>query len=94
VIGADRHRRHRMPLGGALIVATFGVPADCAIRPPIVRSSDLPDPDRPSRPTISPDLIIRSTSTSSPLPLGKGRQTPWISEEINFAGLVEHRGSS
>src|SRR5665213_1546581 len=66
-------------------------PEDGAIRPAIMRSSvDLPDPERPSSPTISPDWMVRSTfsstSKSSPLPFGNDRQTPWISSRL--AGLV------
>jgi hypothetical protein len=45
------------PFGGPMIVSPrhFASPEEGAIRPAMMRSSvDLPDPERPSRPTISP----------------------------------------
>ena len=45
------------PFGGPMIVSPrhFASPEDGAISPAMMRSSvDLPDPERPSRPTISP----------------------------------------
>ena len=46
------------PFGGPMMVSPrhFASPEDGAISPAMMRSSvDLPDPDRPSRPTISPE---------------------------------------
>src|SRR5882672_6947389 len=87
------------PLGGPLIVSPrhLASPEDGAMRPEMMRSSvDLPDPDRPSRPTISPERSVRSTfsstSRSSPLPFGKDRQTPRISRRL--ACLVRSSMSS
>ena len=81
------------PFGGPTMVSPrhLASPEDGVIRPAMMRSSvDLPEPERPSRPTISPDLMVRSTfsstSSSSPLPFGNERQTPWIS--IRLVGLV------
>src|SRR6267378_6018925 len=77
------------PFGGPMMVSPrhLASPEDGAMRPEMMRSSvDLPDPDRPSRPTISPERIVRSTfsstSRSSPLPFGNDRQTPRISRRL------------
>src|SRR6267378_6430716 len=77
------------PLGGPLIVSPrhLASPEDGAMSPAMMRSSvDLPDPERPSRPTISRERIVRSTfsstSRSSPLPFGNDRQTPRISRRL------------
>ncbi len=46
------------PFGGPTMVSPrhLASPEDGAIRPAMMRSSvDLPDPERPSRPTISPE---------------------------------------
>ena len=77
------------PFGGPMMVSPrhFASPEDGAISPAMMRSSvDLPEPERPSRPTISPERIVRSTfsstSRSSPLPFGKDRQTPRMSRRL------------
>ena len=77
------------PFGGPTMVSPrhLASPEDGAIRPAMIRSSvDLPDPDRPSRPMISPEWIVRSTlsstSRSSPLPFGNDRQTLRISSRL------------
>src|SRR5216684_9059318 len=62
-------------------------PEDGAISPAMMRSSvDLPEPERPSRPTISPERMVRSTfsrtNKSSPLPFGNDRQTPRMSRRL------------
>src|ERR1700740_2772757 len=74
------------PLGGPWMASPrqVALPDEGEISPAMIRSSvDLPEPERPSRPTISPERMVRSTfsstSRSSPLPLGKERQTPVIS---------------
>ncbi|MET4725978.1 hypothetical protein ABIF63_010084 [Bradyrhizobium japonicum] len=74
------------PFGGPTMVSPRQVacPADGLTRPAMIRSKvDLPEPERPSRPTISPERIVRSTLSStrscSPLPFGKDRQTPRMS---------------
>src|SRR5258708_1895006 len=78
------------PFGGAMMVSPrhLASPEDGAIRPAMMRSSvDLPDPERPSRPTISPEWIVKSTfsstSRSSPLPFGNDRQTLRISSRLD-----------
>src|SRR6201999_4498501 len=77
------------PFGGPAMVSPrhLASPADGVTRPAMMRNSvDLPDPERPSRPTISPERIVRSTFSrtriSSPLPLGNERQTPRISSRL------------
>src|SRR4029077_10425636 len=77
------------PFGGPAMVSPrhLASPEDGVIRPAMMRSKvDLPDPERPSRPTISPEWIVRSTfsrtSSSSPLPFGNERQTPRISSRV------------
>src|ERR1700704_5765428 len=77
------------PFGGPTIVSPrhFASPEDGAIKPAMIRNSvDLPDPERPSRPTISPERIVRSTfsrtSKSSPLPFGNDRHTPRMSRRL------------
>ena len=82
------------PFGGPLMVSPrhFASPEDGAISPAMMRSNvDLPDPDRPSRPTISPERIVRSTfsstSRSSPLPFGNDRQTPADIEQAGLCGI-------
>src|SRR5579863_1151618 len=77
------------PLGGPAMVSPrhLASPEDGATSPAMMRSSvDLPDPERPSRPTISPERIVRSTFSStrisSPLPFGNERQTPRISSRL------------
>src|SRR6516165_8697266 len=74
------------PFGGPAMVSPrqVALPEEGVTRPAMIRSKvDLPEPERPSRPTISPERIVRSTfsstSSSSPLPFGKDRQTPRIS---------------
>src|ERR1700758_2864147 len=67
------------------------LPEDGAISPAMIRSSvDLPDPERPSRPTISPARIVRSTFSStvsaSPLPFGNERHTLLISIRLALSG--------
>ena len=85
------------PFGGPAMVSPrhLASPEDGAIRPAMMRSSvDLPDPERPSRPTISPEWIVRSTfsrtSSSSPLPFGNERQTPRISSRLASLASIEH----
>src|ERR1700756_2987486 len=77
------------PFGGPLITAPrqVALPEEGLIKPAMIRNKvDLPDPERPSRPTISPERIVRSTfsstSSSSPLPFGNERQTPRISSRL------------
>ncbi len=77
------------PFGGPTMVSPrhLASPEDGAINPAMMRNSvDLPEPERPSRPTISPAWIVRSTFSktcrSSPLPFGKDRQTPRISSRL------------
>src|SRR5262249_59928610 len=56
------------PFGGPLMTSPrhSALPEDGAISPAMMRSSvDLPDPERPSRPTISPDWMVRSTFSST-----------------------------
>src|SRR6516162_4080410 len=82
------------PFGGPWMASPrhFALPEDGAISPAMMRNSvDLPDPERPSRPTISPEWMVRSTfsstSRSSPLPFGNDRQTPFRSIRV-VDGLV------
>src|ERR1700761_1782208 len=77
------------PFGGPAMVSPrhLASPEEGVIRPAMMRRSvDLPDPERPSRPTISPEWIVRSTfsrtSSSSPLPFGNERQTPRRSSRV------------
>ena len=81
------------PFGGPLMVSPrhLASPEDGAISPAIMRKSvDLPDPERPSRPTILPEWIVRSTfsstSRSSPLPFEKDRQTLRMSTRLDPSG--------
>ena len=74
------------PRGGPAIVSPRHVawPEEGDTNPAMIRSRvDLPDPERPSRPTISPARIVRSTFSStmrsSPLPFGNSRLTLLIS---------------
>src|ERR1700679_3099982 len=78
------------PFGGPTMVSPrhLALPEEGVISPAMMRSSvDLPDPERPSRPTISPERIVRSTfsrtSSSSPLPFGNERHTPRISRRLD-----------
>src|SRR6266700_4717107 len=83
------------PFGGPAMVSPrhLASPEDGAIRPAMIRSKvDLPDPERPSRPTISLELIVKSTfsrtRSSSPLPFENDRQTLRISIRLVWlAGL-------
>src|SRR5271166_2926596 len=79
-----------MPLGGPWMAWPRQVasPEEGAIRPAMMRRSvDLPEPERPSRPTISPERMVRSTLSStrrsSPLPFGNERLTPRISIRVD-----------
>src|SRR6185437_16354159 len=81
------------PLGGPWMVSPRHIasPEDGAIRPAMIRSSvDLPDPERPSSPTISPAWMVRSTFSStvraSPLPFGNERHTLLMSIRLVLLG--------
>ncbi len=81
------------PFGGPLMASPrhSALPDDGEIRPAMIRSKvDLPEPERPSRPTISPERMVRSTFSStwsaSPLPFGNERHTPRISIRLVLAG--------
>src|ERR1700758_2335485 len=78
------------PFGGPWIVSPrhLALPDEGEIKPAMMRRSvDLPEPERPRRPTISPERIVRSTfsstSRSSPLPFGKDRQTLRMSISVD-----------
>ena len=86
------------PLGGPWMVSPRhrASPEDGAISPAMMRSSvDLPDPERPSSPTISPAWMVRSTlsstSNSSPLPFGNDRQTLWMSSRLAWGARSSMR---
>src|ERR1700751_1582736 len=89
------------PFGGPAMVSPrhLASPEDGVIRPAMMRSSvDLPEPERPSRPTISPERIVRSTfsstSKSSPLPFGKDRQTLRMSISVDDESSMMVSGSA
>ena len=85
------------PFGGPLIVSPrhFASPDDGAISPAMMRSSvDLPDPERPSRPTISPARIVRSTFSSTSkffaAAFRKGTADAADIEQAGLCGMIEH----